>query len=92
MNTVPTTPLPDWQRERLTLLLDVLNGVPITDAERGQFDVAVWLGAAHCAEHRRSDHPGPAERASPDRYQGTGQHPITGLHQAEQCDHPRVDP
>jgi hypothetical protein len=40
MNTVPTTPLPDWQRERLTLLLDALDGVPITDAERASL---TWL-------------------------------------------------
>ncbi|MCA1708334.1 MAG: hypothetical protein LC808_35690 [Actinobacteria bacterium] len=34
MSTVPTDPLPDWQSERLTLLLDALDGVPISDAER----------------------------------------------------------
>lgn len=40
MNTVPTTPLPDWQRERLALLLDALDGVPITDAEQRSL---TWL-------------------------------------------------
>ena len=28
MNNPPSTTLPDWQRERLTLLLDALDGVP----------------------------------------------------------------
>jgi len=40
MSTVPTIPLPDWQRERLALLLDALYGVPITDAERASL---TWL-------------------------------------------------
>jgi len=40
MSTVPTTSLPDWQRERLTLLLDALDGVPVSDAQRRSLE---WL-------------------------------------------------
>ena len=40
MSNLPTTALPDWQRDRLTLLLDALDGVPITDAERASL---TWL-------------------------------------------------
>jgi len=40
MSTLPTTALPDWQREWLALLLVALDGVPISDAERASL---TWL-------------------------------------------------
>lgn len=39
-NNLLTTPLPDWQRERLALLLDTLDGVPSTNTERASL---TWL-------------------------------------------------
>jgi hypothetical protein len=39
MNTVTTTALSDWERDRLAVLLDALDGIQITDAER-----ASWRG------------------------------------------------
>ncbi|MGI9062247.1 MAG: hypothetical protein ACR2FQ_00280 [Pseudonocardiaceae bacterium] len=41
MSTDPTTTsVPDWQRDRLAVLLDALDGVTITDAERRSL---TWL-------------------------------------------------
>lgn len=34
MSNLQNTTLPDWQRERLALLLDALDSVPMTNAER----------------------------------------------------------
>ncbi|HEX2301419.1 MAG TPA: hypothetical protein VHH34_23455 [Pseudonocardiaceae bacterium] len=34
MSTAPAPALPDWQRDRLALLLDAVGDVPISDAER----------------------------------------------------------
>lgn len=39
-NNLPTTALPGWQRDRLALLLDALDDVLITDAERASL---TWL-------------------------------------------------
>ena len=43
-------PLPGWQATRLATLLDVLDGVPVSDAERA---CLVWLCGfeAHTVEH-----------------------------------------
>ncbi|MGH3896914.1 MAG: hypothetical protein ACRDTA_01420 [Pseudonocardiaceae bacterium] len=44
------TPLPPWQAARLTVLLDALGGVPISEAERRSL---VWLAGfeAHTVEN-----------------------------------------
>jgi hypothetical protein len=33
-NNAPPTALPQWQADRLAVLLDALDGMPISDAER----------------------------------------------------------
>lgn len=34
MSNINTTPLPQWQADRLAVLLDALDGVPISGEER----------------------------------------------------------
>ena len=43
-------PLPGWQATRLTTLLDALDGIPVSDAERASLG---WLCGfeAHTVEH-----------------------------------------
>ncbi|MFN2497042.1 MAG: hypothetical protein ABR608_14225 [Pseudonocardiaceae bacterium] len=64
MSTIPTTPLPDWQRERLTLLLDALDGVTVSAAEQRTLEGADRLGERHREEPRRGDRPCPAGRTT----------------------------
>ena len=40
MSNDPTPSLPDWQSARLAVLLDALDGVVISDAERASL---IWL-------------------------------------------------
>ncbi len=50
MSTDPTLTLPGWQANRLAVLLDALEGVAISDAERWS---RTWLCGfeAHTVEH-----------------------------------------
>ena len=69
MNTEPTTTtlpaLPDWQRDHLAVLLNSLDGVTITDAERASLTwLAGWerhtieMNRTGIARGRGSGHPG----------------------------------
>ncbi len=53
---------PSWQRDRLALLLDALDGVVISDGKRASLGVASRIRGAHRGEHCCGSHPRPPDR------------------------------
>jgi hypothetical protein len=60
-NNAPTTALPQWQADRLAVLLDALDGMPISDAERRTLTWLAGFERHTVGERRGADHPRPAD-------------------------------
>ncbi len=61
MTNAPTTSLPPGQADNLARLLDALDGVVLSAGERASLTWLAGFEVANLREHRRGDHPRPAD-------------------------------